>query len=96
VGQFSISNPTSGKITTDPTTIKQASRGYYGSCAPDRITQNRWGTGIGYCDYVGYYMKICKNLEPNCLDKSRNIFKRMGDFFFRRTDDDQDAEQYKL
>lgn len=67
VGEFDLSNPTSGSIEADDIgAIKAAARGYYGSCAPDSITQNVWGENIGYCDFVIYRMGLCNSLAPSC------------------------------
>lgn len=67
VGEFTLSDPTAGSISaTNLNQIKSAARGYYGSCVPDSVTEGRWGTGIGYCDFVIYRMGLCPSLAPSC------------------------------
>lgn len=59
---FKVGHPSA----TDPGDIKRAAKGYYGSCTPDSVTEGRWGTGIGYCDFVVYRMGLCSPLAPSC------------------------------
>jgi hypothetical protein len=64
---WDINKPTAGEISaTDFNAIKYAAWGYYGSCQPDDLTQNRWGQNISYCDFVINYVGLCPTLSPTC------------------------------